>query len=269
MKHHSQEITMVHKQSSRIISGLAILAGLAIAFTAASAPAATVQVDIQSDGTDTDDAQTQSGWNAWELSETFGSNSHSNTFNYVDTTDGTLDVTLTPSGTTAGARNYDLDNVTDPGNLSIPNVWFDQYFTDSPGSDPTSLTLTLDDLKAGTYLFTSFHYGDNLAAAREGTASVFVNSVDTGEDVTFVTGVSSNVSGGGNPSAADIENFGTLMTTFIVANDNDTVTISYQGLTGGDRIGLNGFEVSVIPTPAALPAGLALLALTAMRRRRH
>jgi hypothetical protein len=240
---------------------LAVLAALAAVLTgAATLHSAPLQVDIQSNGNSPADAVTQSGWNAWELPETFDTTVHSTTFAYASTTGGNLGVSLTPA-TNAGARNYGLDNISDPANLTNPNVWFDQYFWNNNTSG--SLTLTLNNLTAGTYQFTSFHYADNLSTVPtfidEGTASVFLDTgtgfTDTGEDVTFTVGLV-NIDISRNLSASQVMTDGTFTTTFVVANDNDLISIRYQDITGGDSFGINGFELSV-SGPDATPPTLA------------
>jgi hypothetical protein len=253
---------------------LAVLAALAAVLTgAATLHSAPLQVDIQSNGNSPADAVTQSGWNAWELPETFDTTVHSTTFAYASTTGGNLGVSLTPA-TNAGARNYGLDNISDPANLTNPNVWFDQYFWNNNTSG--SLTLTLNNLTAGTYQFTSFHYADNLATGPtfidEGTASVFLDTgtgfTDTGSDVTLTVGFGENPSTSRNLSASQVMTDGTFTTNFLVANDNDPISIRYQDITGGDSFGINGFEMAVVPEPSssALLGGFALLTL--LRRRR-
>ena len=67
---------------------------------------------------------------------------------------------------------------------------------------------------------------------------------DTALDVTFISGQLSNVSGGGKPSAADLDAYGKLTMAFKVSNNDDTVTILFDNLTGGDTFGINGFELS-------------------------
>jgi len=233
-------------------------------------PPADLQVDIGR----SEDPLLQSGWQEWNFTGNSGILNQSKSFAYADATDGTLDANL--STTTSGqGRNYGLSNVTDPGNLTIPDVWADQAFFNNNTSG--SMTLTLDDLKAGTYNFTSYHYANNLRAVPEndeGTASVFVNGVDTTLDVTFISGLLSTVSGGGKPSAGDLDAFGTLSLSFTVANDNDTVAILFDNLTGGDTFGLNGFELEsesagIIPEPSTfLIWALGLLGLAWVARRR-
>jgi len=238
--------------------------------------AATLQVDIQSNGSNPNAAVTQSGWNAWSLTETFAINTHTTTFAYAPTTGGNLGVSLATT-TNAGARNQGLSNISDPGNLTNPNVWFDQYFWNN--NTAGTMTVTFTNLEAGIYQFTSYHYANGLAletpsANDEGTASVFLNTgsgfTDTGSDVTFTVGIATtftNPQTSRNLSASQVMTDGTFITSFTVANDNDPISIRYQSITGGDSFGINGFELSVIPEPStALLGGLGLLCL--LRRRR-
>jgi hypothetical protein len=221
-----------------------LLCFTALALSAFAAQAQTLQVDIQSNA----GAITQAGWNAWEISETASTTTQSTSFAYAPTTGGNLGVSLTPA-TNAIARKYGLENISDPGKLANPNVWADQYFWNN--NTGGSMTLTLTNLTAGIYQFTSFHYADNLAIdpfyADEGTASVFVNTgsgfTDTGEDVTFTAGqqtewISRNL------RAAQVMADGTLILNFTVANDGDPISIRYQDITGGDSFGINGFQLT-------------------------
>lgn len=186
-----------------------------------------------------DQSAIEDGWQGWEMNGSSSYNNQSKSFSFADTTDGTLDVTISASHNYS-VRNYGIDHVTDPGNLDIPSVWSDQWFGNNASAD---FSVVLDDLKAGTYTFTSYHYADDLQEGGgwndEATASVYVNGVDASQDVTFVTGNPYSTS----PSAADIEAEGILVLSFTVSNDNDTVTIKFDDLTGGDSFGLNGFEL--------------------------
>jgi len=246
------------------------------AFLAGPPPPPPPPADLQVDIGRSEDPLLQSGWQEWNFTGSSGILNQSQSFAYAGATDDTLDATL--STTTSGqGRNYGTDNVTDPGNLAIQEVWADQAFFNNNVSG--SMTLTLDDLEAGTYSFNSYHYADNLSDGGgtndEGTASVFVNGVDTTLDVTFISGILSNVSGGGNPSAADLDTFGTLSLQFTVPNNGDTVSILFDNLTGGDTFGLNGFELhllspNVIPEPSTfLIWSLGLLGLAWYARRRR
>lgn len=254
-----------------------IIATTGLTLSAGLTTAASVQIDLQSSGTNDNDAVTQSGWNAWELSESFSSTTQSNSFAYTDTIGGLLGVGLTPASG-AGARNYGLDFVSDPGNLTVPNVWFDQYFFNNNAGG--SLTITLSNLNAGIYQFTSYHYADNLngdvaGTDDEGTANVSVDTgggaIDTGSDVHFVTGnVSQVATAGAGVLASEMDAFGTFTTSFTVANDGDAINIIYAptGLESGDSFGINGFGITQIPEPsAALLIGLG--GFLVLRRRQR
>lgn len=228
-----------------------------VLMSATFAQAATLQVDIGI----SDNPLLQSGWSEWNTSTAFNATVESTTFAYADTTDGTLDASLTPL-TDGGGRNYGIGNVSDPGNLTIPDVWADLYFTNNNNSD--ELELKLDDLKAGTYTFTSYSYASPLNSGDSGTVSVFVGGIDTTLDVTMVTGAT---------TAANLDTNATVSFQFSVPNDDDTVSIVYKDFASGDSFGINGFELeaaSVVPEPSALAlAALGLLGLMGVRRRRR
>ena len=260
-----------------IFTAVMAMAVMALVLSADLAGAAIIQVDIQSSGSNNGGGVTQSGWNAWALSESFNTTAHSTNFAYAPTTGGNLGVSITPT-TNAGARNYGLSNISDPVNLANPNVWYDQYFTNAITTGAT-MTVALSNLKAGIYQFTSYHYANDLSidggatgVSNEGIASVFLNTgsgyTDTGMDVTFTSGL--NSAGSRNLSAAQVMTDGTFTTSFTVANDNDSISIRYQDITDADSFGLNGFEVALIPEPSS---GLLLLGATAalglLRKKLH
>ncbi len=216
----------------------------------------------------------QSGYASWNFADGFsGTLSESKAFDFAGATSGVVQVHLNTT-TTAGSRNYGIDNVTDPGNLTIPDVWRDHVFFNNNTSG--TMTLTLEGLKAGTYDFTSYSYADNLAGNDEGTASVSVDTgsgfVDTLLDVTMIAGSGSTVAG--SVEAADLDVFSTLSFQFTVASDGDTVSILFDDLTGGDTFGLNGFELrsaaTAVPEPSTFVlAALGLLGLGWFGRRRR
>jgi len=220
--------------------------------------------DLKVDTGRSESPQLQSGWQEWNFTGASGIINQSGSFAYAGATDGTVEVNLSTT-TSAQGRNYGIDQVTDPGNLTIPDVWRDQVFWNNNTSG--SMTLTLDDLKAGDYTFTSYSYADNLSDSGgtndEGTASASIEVdtgsgfVDTGLDVTFIAGLQSTVAGS-SIEAADLDAYGTLSFGFTVANDGDPVKILYDNITGGDTFGINGFELTPPPPPGPVTPVAAL-----------
>ena len=118
------------------------LASLALAAT--SANAATLRVDLNGQS-----GPNETGYESWNFADGFsGTLNESNTFTLADTTDSTLDVNISTT-TTAGSRNYGLDNLDQSGGaIGIPDVWRDLVFFNNNSSG--SMMLTLDDL-SGTW----------------------------------------------------------------------------------------------------------------------
>lgn len=67
---------------------------------------------------------------------------------------------------------------------------------------------------------------------------------------------------GGGTFAITLPGGGELIST------SDTLTFGIDGSSGATGYSLDSFTVEVVPTPAALPAGLALIGFLAARRRR-
>jgi hypothetical protein len=194
---------------------------------------ASLQVDIGL----IDEQVQQSGWHGWYFPST--STGGSETFEYPYATDGTVDVTLSAAaGADLYARAYGIFNIVDADpNLTVPNVWYDSVFANVAGS---SITLTLDDLEVGVYDFTSYHFANGLSYQNETLVSVSIDGLDTGLDVYFVTGDSSNLKGAdGLLQAAEVEGNGMVSFKFSVVNEGDSVTINYDNTP----FGINGFVI--------------------------
>ena len=191
---------------------------------------------LQVDVSNIDGQVLQSGWHGWYFPST--STGGSETFEYPYATDGTLDVTLSAAaGADLHARAYGISYIVDSENLTVPNVWYDQVFANVAGS---SITLTLDDLEVGVYDFTSYHFANGLSYHNETLASVSIDGLDTGLDVYFVTGESSNLKGAdGLLQAAEVEGNGMVSFKFSVVNEGDSVTINYDNTP----FGINGFVI--------------------------
>jgi len=157
------------------------------------------------------------------------------------------------------------------GSLNIPDVWTDLAFWNN--NTGGSMTFALDDLKAGKYQFTSYSYANTIAGnpgtGDSGIADVSVDTgggfVDTGLNVTLGANATPDL------TTTDLETNGTVSFQFTVANDNDTVSILYNGLAanGGDSFGLNGFQLTQVPEPSTFAlAAFGLLGLIGFGRRR-
>lgn len=207
-------------------------------------------------------SSTAAGWTGWDpagATTTIGAANFSSTFAAGFATDGTVDVNLSTTSDTY-SRNYGIDFVTGSFSAETPaELWQDQYFHNVAAGAP--LTLTLDDLQAGDYAFTLYSYMDDLHAQDMATTDIFVNGVDSGIDAASYGDVSGSI-------AASFLEANVATVQFTVANDNDSVTISYENPT--DIVfGLNGFQLAAIPEPssAALIIGFGALAMLVRRPR--
>lgn len=218
---------------SRLIATMT--ATMALVTLAGATQAEALQVDIESNAST---PTTEDGWVSWVTDK--NDNTASISIAYGDTVGGTLDAGLSAT-TDAGSDNRGITYITDPGNLANTNMWKDYWFTRSGGD----ITLTLEHLKAGTYQFASYHYGDNLNSTYQAEADVVINSQDTGFNVTTVTADSSS-----STDSAELTSIATFAYLFEVANDNDTVTILYDRISGS-RLGINGFELTKVETNQA------------------
>lgn len=207
---------------------------------------APLRVDLGPGG----NAKIQEGWVGWEM-EVKGPVDDAKSFPFRDAAGGSLTATLS---TTTGAvvRDYGLKNISDPENLTIPDVWSDQVFFNN--NTEGSMTLRLEGLTAGTYRFTSYSYADNLSAAHndEGTVEIGVNGVTTPLRVSMISGLQSSLADG-KVETATLQHFGVADFLISVGRTGNPVTISYGKLTAGDSFGINGFEIGKVasaPTAA-------------------
>ena len=151
---------------------------------------------------------------------------------------------------------------------------------DGTTGDPTYMTLSLSDLPAATYSWTGFHHD---------TENVHTNfavwlSTDGGSNFTQMPdGYMSDSTEGGNPDSAtngspglvtDLGGMlaaGSIYPMEFTANGTDDVVLRFAPYSGvlGDAVhnqlwGINGFQMSVVPEPSAMPllsfGGLVLLA---------
>ncbi len=224
-----------------------ILGSSEIATLAGVSLPSTVSVDINGNGD-----STAAGWIGWDPVNP--NNSALDTgvggFSASFATDGDFDVRITTNGNTY-ERNYGVGKVTGSFSADTPGeLWQDQYFHNQLAGAP--LTITLDDLKAGTYEFTIYNYYDVLTDAHGmATTDIYVNGVDSGIDATAYPGTTGQ-------TAAFLEANAAATVGFTVASDNDIVTLEFRNPTGA-HFGLNGFQLTTAAVPE--PSGLALIVL--------
>lgn len=172
---------------------------------------------------------------------------------------GNLTVTIATDNSATHSldfRDRGAVTYTDPDLGSIGSLLQDQVKNQNG-----DLILTLTGLAAGQYEMTSWHH-DQSGGATNNILNILVSdAVGLGRDV--ADGLV--VSGGSTPALA------THATYSIFSNGVDPITITFHNAdTNGDlETPLNGFQIQAIPAPAALPAGLALLGLAGLRRRRR
>jgi hypothetical protein len=208
---------------------------------------AALQIDFEEAGDD--DNTLPAGFISLSGSPSNGTNSY--TFNNLSAgfgSGGTVDVTLAGTDT----RFLDRNAVTSGDGLGA--MGRDFVFTPAATN---GLNITISGLLANDYTFTGYFHD---ATVDQGVVDVFVDITGAGssfvqvlDDVAYTTGVSVAALGQGSFN-------------FTADGVNDVIVrIFNPGPTQADLI--NGFTLS-IPTPAALPAGLAMMLGLVTRRRR-
>ncbi|MBI1368051.1 MAG: hypothetical protein GC162_05295 [Planctomycetes bacterium] len=118
----------------------------------------------------------------------------------------------------------------------------------------STFDITVTNIQAGDYEFTGYFH-DN--TANQGTVDVLV-STDGGS--TFTNGVLGVAySTGTNPAAVGMGRF--------YFHTDGTQNLVFRVDGSGTNNVINGFDLVLLPTPAALPAGLAMMGMLMMRRR--
>jgi hypothetical protein len=199
--------------------------GLALSFASLSANATLISVDVGANG-----QQLQSGFDG--LTDTL-----TGTF-------GAIGVTLTGSGT-EGLR--DRGDVTGP----LGDLAEDFFFA------TTSITLTLENLAAGNYSFTSWHHD------AQNTQS-FLNIISSG-----TSAMNFQATTGFSPSS--IASGTVAFTSDGIGSDTIQFTTSSTVRGGASAVILSGFSVesvSVSEPPALAILGLGLAALGFSRRKK-
>lgn len=171
------------------------------------------------------------------------------------------------------ATTYDDDqnggtpNVTIPGGFEVMSTFTianpDRIRVAVQVTLPTDLLASFD----GTLTFFAANRISSSLGGNEPRVSVF--NVTDNHDILALTGITYP---GGNSNW----NFKSIALSLIAADAGDVIEVRFQeAITGGGGGGARGLEiadvnlaVTVVPTPAALPAGLGLMALIGLRRRK-
>lgn len=169
-------------------------------------------------------------------------------------------ITLEFTNTNAAGSGRDRGTGGNVGTSALPNVHRDFTFADTGAGE--SITVDLSGLLANTAYELRWYHFENSGPGTLNRTAVYQDSVASA-NLLFESGVYDAV------SDPDLTGF----TDFVATSDalgNITLVTGVRDSDGGRTISmLNGFQViAAIPTPSALPAGLALLGLAAMRRRR-
>lgn len=232
---------------------------------ASVAQATPVKVDINAQG-----GPTAAGWTGWDPPHSDGTAlNESNTFATASATDGTVDVQLTTAGHTF-ERWFGVTNTTGAFSAATPaEMWQELVYYNNALGAP--FAVILDDLSAGTYEFTIYGYNNSDGDDIQVTTDIFVDGVDSGLDA---RNVGRALPLGSTYPAAFVEANGAATVSFVVANDNDTVTIEYRNPIGGRDFGMSGFQLNevvgpVTPEPSAIVLTVLGIAGLLSRRRRR
>jgi len=135
-----------------------------------------------------------------------------------------------------------------------------------------TITVELTDLNAGRYSIRFFLHNIFSSTTDNNPQGLWDISGDGGviEDVLATFGFNDPINGTEGIPPTDLDSIGQILLEFEVLSDGDSASFTFtpDTLAANGQLWVNGFELAVIPNPMALPAGLVLLALSAMRRRR-
>lgn len=190
----------------------------------------------------------------------------------------------------AASAGTNEGNLIDESGLDAPVEWnkiadinhsgyvagAEHYVTGDAGSDyfvaggtAPVLTFTLDDTVLLTAIAVWNYTGASFNASGNGASEILVEVSTNGIDFETVTTIFPSIvpnAIGSNPGE-----FLSLGGDFLASHVRLTLLDNYADVAnGGDRVGLAEVQfIAAVPTPAGLSAGLALLAMTAMRRKRR
>ena len=222
------------------------IAGNFVEPTSAPAPTTILSVDF-SQGTD---APLQPGFQAFSFDD---ANPHTLTYASAEATDGDIDVTV------SGQTHFrDYNSVTGGPFVGLNYLLSDSVLRNANGV----MTLTLGDLKPGTYEITTYHHSTQYD---DGIFDLYLTDAVATHDLKF----SNVIIPDDSREPTDIR---TLTFTFV--SDGSDIVIDMD-MTGGRHLKFNGFELSavggeVIPEPMTMLAiGLGISGLGGYIRKRR
>ena len=185
---------------------------------------------------------TQSGFEAFEDTETAGTAPRSNSFSSIAGGGGDVDVTIS-------GFQFFRDYSTHAATYGQDELLSDMVLRNSDGT----MTLEIADLLSGDYVVRTYHTSSQFGG---GAFDLAVN--DANGDGSFTE------SGVLTASNGELR----LLDLPVTANGADPISIDLSGGAGSQHLSLNGFEVYLVPEPGSTLLLLAGSALIALRRRR-
>lgn len=219
----------------------------AIVLTTASANADVILADDFADVGDAEKVANTATFGSWNTVNGINAPATSLSFfdgddgttpvNFHEVTDGELDVN---QNMTAGGWDTSIEFTVSGANIDLTSLVLDLRLINGSGG-PNSTTS-----KSG-----------RMIAVLEGSTSGVIGTIDPGNSA--------------YPSVAYQRTLDLSSLPELDTSETYTLTIQARGIDFGHHKSLQSLELNgtiLVPTPAALPAGLAMLGLVAMRRRR-
>jgi len=172
--------------------------------------------------------------------------------------------------------NYSAPNTwdTDNGATNTPTARLMKGYLDTPSTPSISLSVdgldsTFTDRGYEVVVYADFDsagtFGYRITDSLGNIVERWLRGGDDSEDFPAAGFVESTADNEADALSGPV----TTYAVFEGLQGTDFTFEFLHGSNGDGRARINGFQIAAVPTPAALPAGLALLGLTAMRRKRR